>query len=179
MEWVYAILLMLVVLSGWALNVFSLPGNWLTVAAAAIYAWLGPPLESRLALGGGVVIGLVLLALAGEGVEFLASALGAQRAGASKRSAVLALVGSLIGTLVGMFVGLPIPVVGSIVAALLCAAFGASLGAILGELWKGRELEATWKIGAAAFFGRLLGTIGKIAFGSAMVGLTVAALALA
>ena len=48
----------------------------------------------------GAVVGVVLLlaaalfALLGEGLEFLASALGAQRAGASRRSTVFAVIGS-------------------------------------------------------------------------------------
>jgi len=176
MDWFLAFLLVVVVVVGWGLTVFSLPGNWLIVSGAALYAWLGPAEESRLAIGWWVVAALLALAVLGELVEFLAGALGAAKAGASKRSAVLALVGSLIGSLVGAFVGLPIPLVGSIVGAILCAAFGASVGAICGELWKGKELEETWTVGTAAFVGRLFGTIGKIIIGSAIAGVTLVAL---
>jgi len=176
MDWFFAFILVVLVLVGWVLTVFSLPGNWLIVGGAALYAWLFPVSESRLAIGWGVVAALAVLAVLGELVEFLAGALGAAKAGASKRSAVLALVGSLVGSLVGAFVGLPIPFVGSIVGAIVCAALGASVGAICGELWKGRELEESWTIGAAAFFGRLFGTIGKIIIGSAIAGVTLVAM---
>lgn len=176
MDWVFAFLLLVVVVVGWGLTVFSLPGNWLIVAGAALYAGFGPAADSRLAVGWWLVGALVVLAALGELVEFLAGALGAAKAGASKRSAVLALVGSLVGSLVGAFVGLPIPLVGSILAAIFGAALGASVGAIGGELWKGRELHETWTIGTAAFIGRLCGTIGKIAIGSAMAGATLVAM---
>lgn len=176
MDWFLAFLLLVVVVVGWGLTVFSLPGNWLIVLGAALYAWLGPVEESRLAIGWGVVGALAALAALGELFEFLAGALGAAKAGASKRSAALAIVGSLVGSLVGAFVGLPIPLVGSLVGAIVCAALGASVGAICGELWKGKELEETWTIGTAAFFGRLLGTIGKIIIGSVIAGVTLVAM---
>lgn len=177
MDWLLAFLLVVCVLAGWVGTLFSLPGNWLIVASAALYAWLGPESESRLAIGGWVVAGLLVLALLGELIEFAAGAVGAQQAGASKRAAVLSLVGSLIGGIAGAFLGLPIPVVGSILAAILGAALGAGAGAIGGELWLGRELDDTWQVGLAAFLGRLCGTIGKILVGSVLCAVTLVAMA--
>lgn len=179
MDWISAFLLLVVVVVGWGLTVFSLPGNWLMVAGAALYAGVGPGVDSRLAVGWWFVGALLVLAMLGELFEFLASSLGAAKAGASKRSAVLALLGSLVGSLVGAFFGLPIPLVGSMIAAIFGAALGASLGAIGGELWKGKELHETWTIGTAAFVGRLCGTVGKIAIGSAMAGATLVAMMIA
>ena len=40
-----------------------------------------------------------------------------------------------------------------LVAVLLLASLGGLLGAMLGESWKGRDLEASWRIGIAAFWG--------------------------
>ena len=119
---------------------------------------------------------MVVLAALGELLEFLAGALGVTKAGGSRRGAILALVGSLAGGIVGLFVGLPIPVVGPIVGAMLLAGAGAFAGAVLGEQWKGRSFDDSWRIGKAAFWGRLLGTVVKTAIGAVMVGATIVAL---
>ena len=150
MEFLYATLLIVVLLSGCVLTLLAMPGNWLIVAAVAVYAWLAPG-EGRLAIGWEVVGVLVVLAVVGEALEFLASALGAAKAGGSKRGAILAMAGSMVGALVGVFVGIPIPVVGPIIAALLFAGLGAFGGALLGETWKGREFDKSWQVGKAAF----------------------------
>ena len=74
--------------------------------------------------------------------------------------------------------GLPIPVVGSVVAILLFASGGALAGAMLGERWKGRDWESSWQVGHASFWGRLLGTVGKLAVGTMIVVVVAAALVL-
>ncbi len=177
MEFLYAALLIVVLLSGCVLTLLAMPGNWLMVAAAAFYAWLAPG-EGRLTIGWEVVGVLLILAVVGEALEFLASALGAARAGGSKRGAILAMAGSMVGALVGVFVGIPVPVVGPILAALLFAGLGAFAGALLGEIWKGRKLEKSWQVGKAAFWGRVLGSMAKTAVGAVMVVVTIAAMLL-
>ena len=74
----------------------------------------------------------------------------------------------------GLFVGVPIPVVGSVVGAVLFAGLGALLGAMLGELAAGRSLATSWKVGRAAFWGRLLGTLAKALIGAVMAGVAIA-----
>jgi uncharacterized protein YqgC (DUF456 family) len=172
---IWAVVLLLVLLVCWAVNVVGLPGNWAMILAAAVYWWFMPA-EIRVNFHWGVLIGLVALALAGEIIELLAGAAGASQAGGSKRGAVLALVGSLAGGVLGLFVGLPIPVVGQIAAALIFASLGAMGGAMLGEHWKGRELEEGLKVGQAAFWGRLFGTLGKFACGAVMLVVVLAAM---
>ncbi len=113
MLWVWSIGLVVVQLVGWVLNFFTLPGNWLMVAAVAVVAWFGPD-ASRANLGWPTVAAAVTLACLGEAVEFLASAAWARKAGGSKRAALFAMVGSLIGSLVGVGVGLPIPIFGPV-----------------------------------------------------------------
>ena len=98
------------------------------------------------------------------------------KAGGSRRAAIPALLGSLAGGIVGLFVGLPIPIVGPIIGAVLLAGVGAFAGAVLGEQWKGRSFDDSWRVGKAAFWGRLLGTLAKTAIGAVMVGTTIAAL---
>jgi uncharacterized protein YqgC (DUF456 family) len=112
----------------------------------------------------------------GEVVELLAGAVGAAKAGGSKRGAALALAGSIIGGVVGLFVGLPVPMVGSILAAVLFAALGAMVGAIIGETWTGKRLDASWRVAKAAFWGRLTGTLCKLLVGAAMIAVVVVAM---
>jgi hypothetical protein len=47
---------------------------------------------------------------------------------------------------------------------------------MLGELWAGKNLDASWRIGQAAFWGRLAGTLGKMLVGIVMVAVVVVAL---
>jgi uncharacterized protein YqgC (DUF456 family) len=174
---VFALLLILVLLACWAIDLLGLPGNWLMVAATAVYAYFVPT-QSRAALGWKTVVALLVLAALGEIVELLAGSLGAARAGGSKRAAVMALLGSVFGALLGMIVGLPVPLVGSILAAVLFAAVGAMIGAVLGEMHAGRDLDASLRIGKLAFWGRLAGTAGKLFLGAVMVAVVVVALLL-
>jgi hypothetical protein len=66
-------------------------------------------------------------------------------------------------------------VLGPIVGAVLFAGLGALAGAVLGERWKGRDLEESLRVGEAAFWSRLLGTLGKSLIGAVMVVLVLAA----
>lgn len=163
-----AVLLVIGVMICWVLNLIGLPGNWLLVTIAGLYAELGPE-EGRLDFDWTPIGLLVVLALIGELIELVAGAWGTRRAGGSKRSAALALVGSLFGGILGAILGLPIPVVGVLVAAVLGAGIGAMAGAVAGERWKGREFEESWRVGEAAFWARLLGTLGKSLAGAIMV----------
>ena len=137
MAFVFALILIVVLLACWILTVLGLPGNWLMAAATAIYAWLTPAGHAA-ALGWRTVMTVAVLAVLGEIIELAAGALGVARTGGSRRNAVLALAGSLVGSVLGVVVGVPIPVAGSLIAAVLFAGMGAMAGAILGELSVGR-----------------------------------------
>jgi uncharacterized protein YqgC (DUF456 family) len=134
------------------------------------------PEDSVVAIGWWTVGTLVILAVLGEVLEFVASAMGVKKAGGSRRGALLAIVGSIIGGIVGMGVGIPIPVIGSLVAAVFFGAMGALVGAFLGESWKGRDFDSSVTIGKAAFVGRLLGTLAKVLVATLMVVVTLGAL---
>jgi len=177
MSILWAVLLLLVLLAGWLMTLLGLPGNWLMVAAAALYAWLMPG-DSPQDVGWPLVAALGILALLGELLEALAGLLGAAKAGASKRAAALSLAGSIVGGIAGIFIGTPIPIVGQLVAAILLAGAGALAGAMLGETWAGRPLRESWRVGRAAFWGRLLGTLAKTLVASVMVMAVAAALLL-
>jgi uncharacterized protein YqgC (DUF456 family) len=168
-----ALILLVLCFAAWAANLVALPGNWICVALLAFYAWLGPQ-EGRANLGYGAVVAAGLFALIGELLEFLASALGAQRAGASRRSTLYALLGSIGGAIAGAIVGLPVPVVGPILAAILFAGLGATAGAMIGEWSDGRPWRENWNIGRAAFWGRTFGTLAKVTAGLIIVLIAIA-----
>ena len=169
MEIAAAILLLIGALACWALNFVGLPGNWLVVCLSATHAMFVQS-GSRLDVSWVVVGILLLLAVLGEIIEFAASAMGVAKLGGSRRGAVLAVVGSVAGGIAGMFVGvgIPIPVVGSLLGAMLLAGCGALAGAVVGERWKGRAWNESLQIGHGAFWGRVLGTLGKALVGGLM-----------
>ena len=155
----------------------GLPGNWLIVAATALYAWLIPE-GSRAAIGWPTVGVVAGLALVGEVAELAASAAGVKKLGGSWFGAILALVGSMAGAITGVFVGIPVPVIGSLLAALLFGGLGALVGAVVGETLRGQSAETSLRIGHAAFWGRLVGTLAKVLIGAIMVGVVVAVMIL-
>jgi uncharacterized protein YqgC (DUF456 family) len=100
---------------------------------------------------------LIIGALGSVGVivDFIASALGARRVGASR----LALWGASLGTLVGMFFGVP---------GLL---FGPFVGALLGELASGNSVLRSAHVGVGTWLGLLFGTLLKLVISFVMIGL--------
>ena len=100
-----------------------------------------------------------MLGLASLAVDLLASALGAQRFGASPR----ALVGAALGALVGLFFGLP---------GLLLGPF---LGAVAGEYSARRDLAQAGRAGVGTFLGLVFGAAAKAALALAMIGIFAAA----
>ncbi len=166
--YLWAALLIVASCIAWLLSLVTLPGNWLIVGFAALFAWLVPVTDGR-GVSWVVVIGLLVLATFGEVVEFMAGAAGAAKKGASKRSVILSIVGAMIGSIVGLTIGTPVPVIGSFVMAVGGGALGAFAGAYLGEAWKGRPEEHRVAAGKGAFSGRLWGTMGKLAVGAVMV----------
>ena len=162
-----AVLLVLVLLACWVLTLLSLPGNWLMVLAAAVYAWLVPAAWPA-SLGWRTVVVLLVLAVVGEVLELVA--------GCSAWPGPAAAAAARCWRCAALWPGpwrasssAPIPVVGSLVAAVLFAALGAMAGAVLGETTAGRGLDASLRIGSWAFAGRLAGTLGKMLVGAVMI----------
>ena len=58
---------------------------------------------------------------------------------------------------------------GPVIGVLLFASAGALIGAVAGEYSVRRELKGSLKVGVAAFFGRVLGSVGKTIVGAVMV----------
>ena len=143
------------------------PGNWLVVAGAGLAWWWFPPAE-RTHVGLTAVMIIIAVAVLGEILEFIAGALGANRLGGTRRGTLLAIVGSIAGAITGLFFGalIPIPLVGPVIVSLLFGASGAFAGAVAGERWAGKDWDTSFQIGNAAFWGRLLGTVGKAVCGT-------------
>ena len=131
----------------------ALPGAVLVLAGLVVGAWadgferVGWPTLLLLA----ALSGLVYL------VDFLATAYGTKRIGASRRS----IYGAALGALVGLFFGLPGLILGPFV------------GAALGELSLRRDLRLAGKAGLGAWLGLLLGTLAKVALLFVMLGVFV------
>lgn len=145
---------------------FGLPGTFLIVAAALVYAW-----ASGFATVSWSTIGwLTLLAAIGEGIEFAAGAAAAAGTRPTRRVTVAALGGSFIGGIIGT------PILFGI-GSLLGALAGAFIGAALAVASEGGSPRAALTTGFAALRGRLLGFILKAALAVVMVVvLTVAVL---
>ena len=90
-------------------------------------------------------------------VDFLASAFGAKRFGASTR----AVMGATIGAVVGLFFGIP---------GILLGPF---IGAVLGELTTRSDLKAAGRAGVGATVGLALGAAANLTLAFAMVGIFV------
>ena len=168
-----AVMLVLTSAACWASLLFTLPGNWVMALLAMLFALSYPNGDG---ISWWVVGTLIVLAGLGELIEFAAGAAGAAKQGASRRSMVLAILGTMIGSLIGTAVGTPLlPVIGTIIGALGGWAIGAFGGAYIGELWKGKTSRESIDVGKGAMVGRVLGTFGKLVVGAIMfVLLTVA-----
>ena len=147
--WFLALILVIAGLVG--LVIPALPGALLVLVGLVVAAWA----EDFAYVGAGTITILALLTVIAYAVDFIASALGAKRFGASKRSIVGATVGALIGLL---FFGLPGILIGPF------------LGAVLGELSAQRDLQAAGRAGIGALLGVVLGAVAKLAIAFSMLG---------
>ncbi len=173
LPYLWVALFILAALFCWVVNLVGAPGNWILIGITALWFFVGP---EQYSIEWPVLVGLTVLAIIGEGLEFGASILGAKKLGATRLGAVLSVVGSMVGGLVGVIIAIPIPIIGWIISSILFACVGAMLGTMIGERIKGTENKKNLKIGTAAFAGRLIGTVGKLWLGSVMLAVAVVAL---
>jgi hypothetical protein len=160
-----ASILAVVCLAGVALTLATLPGTWLMVLAAlGVEAWR-PEL-----LSWDAIIAAAVLAFLAEVAEIAAGAVGAKKAGGSRRAALGAIAGGLLGAILGTVL-LPIPLVGTV----LGAAVGSGLAAAALELTvEGRTSRDIRAVGAGAFIGRLVATVLKTMFAVAIAAVITA-----
>jgi uncharacterized protein YqgC (DUF456 family) len=142
-------ILMLLGLAGSLLPV--LPGSPLILAGALLYAWQTD--FTTIALPELIVLGL--LAIAGQGLDYAASALGAKKYGASRWGMAGAFIGGTLGLIAASLPGLIL---------------GSFAGAVALEFFKGGELRACLRIGYGTLAGFLCGAIGKVIIALVMIG---------
>ena len=152
--YVLAVVMMVVGIAGTVLP--ALPGVPLVFAGMLLAAWAGGFEQ----VGGWTVAVLAVLTLLSLGIDFMATALGAKRVGASRPA--------LIGAVIGTFAGLAFGLVGVFI--------GPFVGALLGELvWLrgvgGQELGRATKVGLGTWLGIVVGTVLKLGLAFMMVGL--------
>lgn len=151
--YIVAALLMVLGIAGTVLP--ALPGLPLTFAGMLLAAWTDD--FERIGVWTLVVLGaLTLLSFV---VDFLATAMGAKRVGASR----LALIGAVVGTFAGLFFGF----VGVFI--------GPFVGAVVGELAHRRALESAdvgqaAKVGLGTWLGIVFGVALKLALAFTMLG---------
>ena len=146
--WLLAAVLVLVGLAGSVLP--ALPGVPLVFGGLLVAAWIDD--FERVTWLPLVVLGL--LTIVSFAIDFAATALGAQRVGATR----LAIVGALVGTLVGVFLGIPGLILGPFV------------GAVAGEMISHGKVEQAARAGLATWMGLIFGTLSKVALVFAMLG---------
>jgi len=151
--WVVAIMLMLVGALGIVLP--ALPGVPLMFAGMVLAA----SIDDFQRIGWITITVLGILTVLSVIVDFVASALGAKRVGASAR----AVWGAIIGTFIGLFFGF----VGLVL--------GPFLGAVVGELSVHGRLSRAGHVGVATWIGLLFGTLFKLAIAFSMLGIFVLA----
>lgn len=149
--WLLAALLIILGFAGLILP--AMPGIPLVFAGLVLLAWA----ENFTYVGWLTLTLLGVLALLSYAIDYLASALGARKFGASPR----AVAGAALGALGGLFFGLPGIVLGPFV------------GAVIGEFSHRASVSAATQAGVGATLGLLFGTLLKIALAFTMLGVFV------
>jgi uncharacterized protein len=154
--WFFAVILIVVGVAGTVLP--ALPGVVLVLGGIALGAWL----DDFTRVPWWVVAICAVLAVIAWVTDYLATVMGAKKAGASK----LALVGAALGTVAGIFMGL--------VGVLFMPFVGAAIGQYISE----KDHKRAAKVGFATWLGLLVGTVIKLVLVCVMVGIFVASLLL-
>jgi len=152
--WIIAILLILAGVAGVVLP--TLPGVPLIFAGVLLAAWIN---DFQL-IGVNTVYVLAALAVLGVVVDYVATAMSAKRAGASRQG----IIGAAIGTLLGIFTGF---------WGLL---FMPLAGAAIGEYIAHKDILRAGKIGTATWYGLIIAVAVKLAIAFTMLGVFIAAL---
>lgn len=152
--WVLAVALIVVGIAGTVLP--ALPGVVFVFGGIVLAAWI----DDFARISGWTVGVLAVLAAIGFVVDYVAGALSAQRAGATK----LGLLGAALGTVAGVVTGL------------WGLVFMPLAGAAIGEFIAHRDALRAGRVGVATWIGLLVGAVAKLAIVFTMVGIFVAAL---
>jgi uncharacterized protein len=155
---VLSIILLVIALAAVSLNVVSLPGNWVILAAGlAMSIYHGGHQPNWV-----VLVAILVVLLGAELIEFLSGMVGARKFGASKAAAWAAIAGAVIGGLVGVP---PITLMMLGVDHLFAAVAGAFLAAWMVELLRQRPMKEASLAALGAALGRGTGLAAKIGAG--------------
>lgn len=154
--WILAIILVVVGLVGTLLPI--LPGIPLIFVGVLLAAWA----EDFQRITGLTLAVLAALAVIGVVIDYVAAAMSAKRAGASRAGIIGAALGTVAGIVTGLWGLLFMPLV----------------GAAIGEFIAHRDALRAGKVGAATWMGLLVGTAVKLAVAFTMIGVFVAAIAI-
>ncbi len=150
------LLLAMVLIAALIMIPFGLPGLWVMLAAAVVYAYTG----SGTAISTFTLIMIGLLAVVAEVIEYVLSAKYVRIYGGSRRGAW----GAIIGGTIGAIMGVPIPIIGSLVGAFA----GSFAGALIAELGGGAGKREASRAAFGALVGRAVAAALKVAFGLAI-----------
>lgn len=160
-DWSLYVCLLIVLCTGWLINILGLPGLWLMLLAHVGYA-LATRWDNYTGLW--ATLALLALAIAAEVTEFAAGAAGSAKAGGTKRGMIGAIVGGLVGGIVGS-IFIPVPVLGTIIGAV----GGSFAGAAVVERMIESDTNRAIAIGIGAAKGRFWGILIKSGFGVVML----------
>jgi uncharacterized protein YqgC (DUF456 family) len=150
------LLLVAAILLGLVMIPFGFPGTLVIFAAALCYYLLVP----GGAIGLVTVVGVGILMLIAEVLDWVLAGRFAKKYGGSKRAGW----GAIIGGMIGAFMGVPIPIIGSVIGAFA----GAFVGAFVFE-WSGtRDHGVATRVAWGALIGRVVSAALKVAIGIAM-----------
>jgi hypothetical protein len=152
--WLASIALIVIGLAGTVLP--ALPGTAFILGGIVLGAWI----DDFTRVGAGPLVLVSVLAVVAWVLDYVASLLGAQRAGASRQ----ALIGAALGTVAGLLFGL--------VGVLFLPLVGAAVGEYLARRSHGQAV----KVGVATWLGLLAGMLAKVVIACVMVGIFVVAL---
>lgn len=155
-------LLALVLLVCLVMIPLGLPGLWIMVGVAVVYnGVVGADAISIVTM-----VGVALLALGAEIVEFMLSGRYARKYGGSRRSSW----GAVLGGMAGAFMGVPVPIVGPMIGAFV----GAFAGALVFEYTRAGDHRIATRAATGALLGRVVAAAMKVAMGGAIMAWIVA-----
>ena len=130
----------------------GLPGLWVMIAAAIGYSILLPK-----SIGIVTIIGITLIAVVAEVLEFTLTGTYAKKYGGSRRASW----GAIIGGTVGAIIGVPIPIIGPIIGGFA----GAFIGALVFEYSRGSGADVSTRVAWGALVGKAVAAAMKVAAG--------------
>lgn len=161
------LLLIAAIVAGLIMIPFGFPGTLVLFGGALCYYLLVP----HGAIGLMTVIGVGVMMVIAEAIEWVLTARFTRKYGGSRRAGW----GAIIGGMTGAFLGVPVPIVGSIIGAFV----GAFIGAFVFEFTSGRGPGTATRVAWGAFIGRVASAAIKVGIGLAMAAWMIGALVVA